>query len=113
MGNDLQHYGVLGMKWGVRKNPQRAYEKANAKMTKLDKKAVKKQVKAVKKRYSWFSSKERADRLQYRADKATYKAAMWYHKVSKVMGAKKASQMSHDNINMGKRYADWLLYGRR
>lgn len=37
----LAHYGVLGMKWGVRKNPQRAYQKASAKYNKLERKANK------------------------------------------------------------------------
>lgn len=36
----LEHYGVLGMKWGVRKDPERAYKRANEKLSKLDKKVV-------------------------------------------------------------------------
>lgn len=32
----LEHYGVLGMKWGVRKDPDRAYERASKKLKKLD-----------------------------------------------------------------------------
>ena len=34
--SELRHYGVLGMKWGIRKDPHAAYEKASAKKRKLD-----------------------------------------------------------------------------
>ena len=45
----LEHYGVLGMKWGVRKNPEKAYSKARAKSEKLSKKYSKAYDKYLKK----------------------------------------------------------------
>lgn len=33
--NELMHYGVLGMKWGVRKDPSKTYAKVARKLNKL------------------------------------------------------------------------------
>lgn len=46
--SELMHYGVLGMKWGIRKNPDKAYAKASSKLRKLDKKLTKKNAKTSK-----------------------------------------------------------------
>lgn len=42
----LVHYGVLGMKWGVRKNPDRAYAKSSEKVSRLVSKSKKKYAKS-------------------------------------------------------------------
>ena len=47
--NELMHYGVLGMKWGVHRGKKdRVLEKAQKKMTKLDSKSQKRLAKRYK-----------------------------------------------------------------
>ena len=81
MNNDeLMHYGVLGMKWGVRRgNVSTAYGKATTKRKKLDDRVVKAKKaydKATVKANSGASMKYQ--KLQAKADKLSYKAEKAY-----------------------------------
>lgn len=57
----LAHYGVLGMKWGVRRDPSRAYTRAVKKQKKLEKKSVKYGLKSAK-------IKQRAMKTRWKAE---------------------------------------------
>lgn len=46
--DDVEHYGVFGMKWGVRKDPDRAYRKSISKLSTLDKKREASAIKSAK-----------------------------------------------------------------
>ena len=101
--NELMHYGVLGMRWGITRNRQATMGKAYKKLGRLDAdianksraaskaavkagtgvskkymnlndKANKLQAKADKKKYGFFSNDEKAAELQVKADRARYKA---------------------------------------
>ena len=75
--DELMHYGVLGMKWGVRKDRSKTISKAYKKLERLDSDierrtkqadiAVSRVNRGVTSRYKRL--KQRADRLQYAADK--------------------------------------------
>lgn len=109
---DIEHYGVLGMKWGVKHDAAKAYSKASAKKIRLENevaktrneylkksakansgvsvkyrkkkaKADKLQFKADKKKYGFFSNANKAAELQVKADRALYKANKYKHKYEK------------------------------
>ena len=116
--NELMHYGVIGMKWGVhRGNVSSAYSKATAKRKKLDdrvvkakkaydkatikantgaslkyqklqSKADKMQSKADSKKYGLFTSAEKAAKLQIKADRMQYKANKYKNKYGEMQAAK-------------------------
>lgn len=95
----LAHYGVLGMRWGVRHDPRRAYRKATKKADKLNKKAAERRQKAEKAqnkarsssygitdtgRTIWENRQIKAGKATRKADKATRKAEKWIRKMDTV-----------------------------
>lgn len=119
---ELKHYGVLGMKWGVRRgNSARAYEKASKKLRKLDRKADKavekaynKKEKADRKASSFFASEKSARKADFKAQKALRKATVkankarkWLHEMDKTFKQTPES-LSQEQIDLGKKYTDLM-----
>ena len=122
MRNELKHYGVLGMKWGVRRGrTARAYEKASKKLNKLNSRVedseadVNKRVaKADKAASSRFASNRKQEKSFDKAKESlagyretVRKANKWYKAMEKTFANTDIS-MTKEQVRMGKKYTDAL-----
>lgn len=98
--NEMYHYGVLDMRWGVRRDPSKAYSKSIRKKTKLETKSAKLGLKSAKKQMKSIKLEKKAnrlddDRLREKSKKLFYKANKLNLKSAKLRnkGAKWVKEM--------------------
>ena len=106
--SELRHYGVKGMKWGIRRDTKRSFTKAAKKLEKLDQKAVKAENKKLK-RSDPFIRTSISDALYSdavrKSDKARRKAEKWFSKMEKKFGTESVKSIkTSSGYDLGKKY---------
>jgi hypothetical protein len=118
---ELYHYGVLGMKWGVRRgNTSGAYAKASKKLKKIEKKVDKLDAKATKKykraeraQYGFSivsarKTKQKAGVARYKLEKQMAKAVKWVDRMDTAFKGTD-QKLTAQQRELGKKYAERLM----
>lgn len=113
--NNLAHYGVLGMKWGIRKDPNKAAAKSIKKLRKYELKSEKQKTQASKIRVASAKHQLKANKLSEKSartssigkarklDEKARKANAAYLKEN--LKAAKLDRASAKQIERGKKWA--------
>ena len=126
---ELMHYGVKGMKWGIRRNPSKAYRKSVKKADHLNTLAANLDLRAKQANARMASTlaktyghglfrasngtltrvaKKAANRNRLAAN-ATRRAQRWEKKMRKAFKNVNVSQINPEDLEVGRNYIDMLL----
>lgn len=101
-GEGLQHYGVLGMKWGFRKDPNRTFERALAKKNKLDDKAMKRKNQALNATGSDLKYQTRVVKTTEKLRKSDMKVDKWTKRSEKHADKNLTEKVAKDQSKIAK-----------
>ena len=123
---ELKHYGVFGMKWGVRKNPSQAFSKASKKASRLSDKYQKYSSKAATadakahksgKRYVTEIGRgitenrfKKAVKFDRKADRTLKKLDRWTEQMKKTFANVSVNSINPKAIADGQNYVDMLKH---